>query len=1073
MSDIQKLVQYKNDILRAEIVGWLHNIGKMEPNINHIYQILKQMSGWSDAFKIGKGDAYSFCRFTEPGVLISEFPYKNKKGVMYFIDIDKRGELEKFDNRIEKLKEQLAQNPPNRAELGCQLQDVTNEKKHFQEKLEEEEQCLWKEYEKNIDCLSFDLPGLGLSLGALLTLFWERQWFERPNERNNNYKPGSDDDTDYQRQPKRSISLQSGFSMDYPSLLLLSHGEISGQEKMGMDLGDSYVSIKKSGNGTLSVSTAFGFESEVYPDWKNWPKQRKKIVDLAIEFWDDPQKGRNNLLGVLHKYFREALGDTQRPINEITLWDYAQAISALFKTSIAQVVLTGEVPTVENMRWRLASIRLNAFDFLFQVSQLSDLLARQKLLQNVWDAVQNALEVETPIGSAVYRDEHGLVFVLPEGKNSVEINTIIKTMINEVLNTKNNALIGAADLQPHIKMRPSQRGKKLLLTEVLSAGEPINIPDPALIKKYWSNYQNQERCSVCGLRPVGYIDKGLPHFVTKEKAKERNLCGICLARRGRRSEEWATERKFKETVWIDEVADINGRLALIVGRFDLDDWLNGVLVRSLAIGKDENGNWFPKAPTFARMQRVWRTTAEFWQEAKDHILKDLEDERRRIKMYFSQSPNLGAYHAYELEFGQTGISVIWCPLPNEDQGFLVSAANFDYVAKQLDAKQSIYKDSAAAAIYVEDFIKKSFIQNKCELVLKNPESVGSKRRQNLLAGNQIVRTEHQKVSYSTAIPILTDAHTFMALVPADKALKLIQDIKVKYESEMGKVRNRLPFHMGAVFAHRRMPLRAILDAGQQMLKQRPPESCEAWTVKTVYRGELPAEKTTVPNENKQFNHCVALELEQGSRSFTWYVPLKMGDGQTKDDWYPYVFMKNDADDDRSRKFQGLHPNGKHCWLVHVDELREGDQIYFIPATFDFEWLDTNARRFEIAYDKDRRRYSRPTRPYLLDDLDRWEALWNHMKVLAVSQCNQVIRTIEATRERWYGQEADGRSRSDPVFRQFVADTLAGAAWPKGHHWSRIQPKWRDKLIQAGVSGELADLAELYMDILKEKEQGGL
>ena len=135
--------------------------------------------------------------------------------------------------------------------------------------------------------------------------------------------------------------------MDYPSLLLLSHGEISGQEKMGMDLGDSYVSIKKYGNGTLSVSTAFGFESEVYPDWKNWPKQRKKIVDLAIEFWDDPQKGRNNLLGVLHKYFREALGDTQRPINEITLWDYAQAISALFKTSIAQVVLTGEVPTVK------------------------------------------------------------------------------------------------------------------------------------------------------------------------------------------------------------------------------------------------------------------------------------------------------------------------------------------------------------------------------------------------------------------------------------------------------------------------------------------------------------------------------------------------------------------------------------------------------------------------------------------------------------------------------------------------------------------------------------------------------
>ena len=78
-------------------------------------------------------------------------------------------------------------------------------------------------------------------------------------------------------------------------------------------------------------------------------------------------------------------------------------------------------------------------------------------------------------------------------------------------------------------------------------------------------------------------------------------------------------------------------MARIVGRFDLDDWLNGNLVRSLAIGTDKEGNWLAKPPTFARIQRVWRTTAEFWQEVKEYnILRAFKDDRRRIILYLAR-----------------------------------------------------------------------------------------------------------------------------------------------------------------------------------------------------------------------------------------------------------------------------------------------------------------------------------------------------------------------------------------------------------------------------------------------------
>jgi len=41
---------------------------------------------------------------------------------------------------------------------------------------------------------------------------------------------------------------------------------------------------------------------------------------------------------------------------------------------------------------------------------------------------------------------------------------------------------------------------------------------------------------------------------------------------------------------------------------------------------------------------------------------------------------------------------------------------------------------------------------------------------------------------------------------------------------MGKVRNRLPLHLGVVYAHRRTPLRAVLGAGKRMLRSLTPTS---------------------------------------------------------------------------------------------------------------------------------------------------------------------------------------------------------------------------------------------------------
>jgi len=72
---------------------------------------------------------------------------------------------------------------------------------------------------------------------------------------------------------------------------------------------------------------------------------------------------------------------------------------------------------------------------------------------------------------------------------------------------------------------------------------------------------------------------------------------------------------------MDEVADINGRVALLVGQFNLDRWLDGALIRSLLINPPEgiiseadDVDKHEKSPSFARIRRIWETTRKFWQD---------------------------------------------------------------------------------------------------------------------------------------------------------------------------------------------------------------------------------------------------------------------------------------------------------------------------------------------------------------------------------------------------------------------------------------------------------------------------
>ena len=81
-------------------------------------------------------------------------------------------------------------------------------------------------------------------------------------------------------------------------------------------------------------------------------------------------------------------------------------------------------------------------------------------------------------------------------------------------------------------------------------------------------------CQVCKDRLVSKRDNDIP------------MCDICIERRKGRVDNWLLNQSG-ETIWIDELADSNNRVALIGLKFELDEWLNGDFISSLMVRNED------------------------------------------------------------------------------------------------------------------------------------------------------------------------------------------------------------------------------------------------------------------------------------------------------------------------------------------------------------------------------------------------------------------------------------------------------------------------------------------------------
>lgn len=769
--------------------------------------------------------------------------------------------------------------------------------------------------------------------------------------------------------------------------------------------------------------------------------------------WERWLYGDKGLRDHTRDAFLKALGETRRAANDVTLWDHSYSVASLYKAALARVILAGSVKP-KDLEWRLLYVTFDGLGFISKAHRIGDVLGRQEALEQAMDAIRDLIEVEVPLGNEVYRDENGIAFILPELPNETDRKALAEFLrVGGKVNVDNQERDIAGietrflertegELVPSCRFwentvpskiaRDADKVRKWKLQqlgELIRPAPPWPQVTPEAISKVSGAWQNPppdaELCPVCRLGPKHDADRA---------------CHICEDRRQRRARDWLSN--LHTTIWIDEVSDVNGGVALVTGAFQLTDWLNGDFVETMMTvadpeARDPDKRFVPKHPSPARLHRVWTTTRDFWQSLVD---AEMAEDRRTGRRWAFTVQGLRLEPGKYLQWGNYDVRLTdrltFKFSLFHDNGRLLLIENPAYLAKQLDC--------------APEEVSNELVRHQIEL-FKPSERL---ERGDKVATLRLVPDKAEPIHYAPFIHILITPRRFLAVVPANEAFAQLEHIRDKYEIEMGRVRNRLPLTLAVVFFDRHAPLAAAMEAAQRMLVM--PDEPKVWRV--VHAHDRDSRLMDVQGEPVQ----VCLQLQTGDDEvIDVCLGIACGDGRP-DFFYPYWRLAaNRLPAGRTYSYVLQH-NGQSWPLVHAAELRKGDEVHFAPSRFDFEYLDVAGRRYEVAYEGNGRRRGRPSRPYLLENLRRFQQVWNLLTgpgMLTAAQIEALSAVIETRRDQGW-QTADSVS-----FKQFVRDTLANAGdgW-----WGKLASGEKRLLEDWAIRGRLTDVLEWFMSIMKEK-----
>jgi predicted nucleotidyltransferase component of viral defense system len=322
------------------------------------------------------------------------------------------------------------------------------------------------------------------------------------------------------------------------------------------------------------ISSPFGHPKEKI-DLNCLQKIFDDLQDELIELFKnyrslDAKHLRSNLINILKTPFSHALGETRIPANDVTLWDHSYSTASLFKSVLAAITC-GTNPNPQDLKWRIFAICWNGMEFINKGKKVAEIQSRNDVIENLKKKLTGIFEEEIPVGNVVFEDMNGIYFTFPDLNRACDLAEECAKIALETIQKETQN-----ELWPFFILSEATQTLTIIANVQRSAFEKRKVPKmtPVLFvedkERYLENPDlpsftvRQSICPVCGIRP-------------RDEGKER--CKICYKRRQGRLSKWLSNRE--ETIWIDEVADKNNKIALISLNFYLDKWLDGTMVGTI------------------------------------------------------------------------------------------------------------------------------------------------------------------------------------------------------------------------------------------------------------------------------------------------------------------------------------------------------------------------------------------------------------------------------------------------------------------------------------------------------------
>ncbi|MFZ3115919.1 MAG: hypothetical protein WA133_03220 [Syntrophales bacterium] len=457
-----------------------------------------------------------------------------------------------------------------------------------------------------------------------------------------------------------------------------------------------------------------------------------------------------------------------------------------------------------------------------------------------------------------------------------------------------------------------------------------------------------------------------------------------------------------------------------------------------------------KTPTPSTILDVWSTTQEFFkklpQSGNENILWTERKSRIKANIPKPKPRDEGRIipgAAYEGTIEQEKVEVLWLG-KDSDEAILIGSKYTDEKAKYL--------------------INKKITLDGKPFRKKYPVMTGP-----------ITNVEEDK--YSPVRIITTTPDLFLAIVPAERAVEITKNIYEEYLNRFGKVMGRLPFSIGNIFFAEKTPMFTVLDSARRMVNNFEKLVEQQAEIRVVGKKHH-HDKTTIPNKERlvfKFDQITYPSNGPLDKTWCWKLPFTLGDGN-KDYYHPYFMVKKGSKDYSSRKNYFPTVVGE---VIHFNEVEAGDVLYLYPNHYDYEFLDSNARRYDLALNDNNRRTGSTGRflskPYLLDELDQGlEGLWGKIKALALMPgiTDTRLRNIESLwlskLQEWDVNPEDKASEGFKRWTDFVEVTLKKEFKRFRELTNPENQEDLDRLKESIISGLFFDCLELNLRILKNR-----